>query len=66
MKMAKKIRVHYSSFLNITFSGVEDIECLDENFFEDLTPEELEKELREIEEEWLFENVDVWAEVVDD
>lgn len=58
--MARKIVIHYSSHLNISFNGREDYFILEDG--EDPS----EGELSLIELDWLKENVEVWAEVVDE
>ena len=62
--MAKILRIRYDSNLNITLTGVEDMEGPED--WDDYTREEQGKFLREMEEEWLWENVEVYAEVVED
>ena len=63
--MAKILRIRYSSPRNITFRGVEDFDHVPEDW-EDLTGEERGKILLEEEEAWLWENVEVYAEVIED
>ena len=58
--MSKQIRIHYSSHRDILFRGVDDWGTIEND-------DEFTDKLRdELAEEWLWENVDVWVEVVDE
>lgn len=62
-----KIRLIYSSPISITFNGVEEFEDIDlPDGWEEYTVEEKREFLTDIEEEWLWENIHVMAEVIDE
>jgi hypothetical protein len=61
--MAKLIRLEYHSHLNITFTGEDYWEAPDD--WDDLLPEEQRDVLSEYEQDWLGENVEVYAQVVE-
>ena len=62
--MSKILKIHYSSHRNITFVGDEDFDAPDD--WDDYSEAEKSKYLDEVAEEWLWENVEVYAEVVDE
>lgn len=58
--MTRKVVIHYSAWSNITYNGTIDYLTLEDG------EEYTEEELQDMAVEWLFGDVDVYAEVVDE
>lgn len=61
--MSKKVRLSYSSSLNITFHGEDEWDAPED--WDEMTEDHRLRFLASEEEEWLWSNVEVFAEVVD-